>query len=97
MPACQRERRRHLGGSGHRLKGRYDLTPKVNLTGWAMAGGFGASSDFMWDLYAGIGCDFNDRFSAVLGYRGTGVDYENDGFLYDVVQHGPVLGGIFRF
>ena len=51
-----------------------------------MAGGFGASSDFMWDLYAGIGYDFNDRFSAVLGYRGTGVDYENDGFLYDVVR-----------
>ena len=61
-----------------------------------MAGGFGASSDFMWDLYAGIGYDFNDRFSAVLGYRGTGVDYENDGFLYDVAwtsfgRHFPVL------
>ena len=34
---------------------------------------------------------------ASLGYRALGVDYENDGFVYDVVQHGPVLGMVFRF
>src|SRR5688572_26868627 len=73
-------------------KGRFNLTPKLYLTGWAMAGGFGVSSDFMWDALGGVGYEFNQTFSAVLGYRGTGVDFEEDGFVYDVVQHGPIAG-----
>lgn len=78
------------------LKGRLNLTPEVYLTGWAMAGG--GSSDFMWDLWGGVGYQFSDQFSAVLGYRGTGVDYDNgEGFVFDVVQHGPVLGAVYRF
>jgi hypothetical protein len=78
-------------------KGRFDLTSNFYLTGWAMIGGFGVSSDLMWDGLGGLGYQFNDTFSAVLGYRGTGVDYEKDGFEYDVIQHGPVIGGVFRF
>jgi hypothetical protein len=78
------------------LKGRFDLTPQWYLSGWAMAGG--GSSDFMWDLWGGVGYQITDRFSALAGYRGTGVDYSNDeGFVYDVVQHGPVLGAVIRF
>jgi hypothetical protein len=34
--------------------------------------------------------------SLVAGYRGLGVDYENNGFVFDVVQHGPILGAVFR-
>ena len=45
----------------------------------------------------GGGYQFTDSFSAVIGYRAAGVDYENDGFVYDVVQHGPILGAVFRF
>ena len=45
----------------------------------------------------GGGYRFTDSFSVVLGYRAAGVDYENDGFVYDVVQHGPILGAVFRF
>lgn len=79
------------------IKGRFDLTPRIFVNGWAMAGGFGVSSDFDWDLLAAVGYQFNDRFSAALGYRAMGVDYENDGFVYDVVQHGPIAGIVFRF
>ena len=78
-------------------KGRFNVTPRIYLTGWAMAGGFGASSDFMWDLLGGAGYQFNRNISAVLGYRGMGVDYENDGFVFDVIEHGPVIGAVFRF
>jgi hypothetical protein len=78
-------------------KGRFELTEKFYVTGWAMAGGFGVSSDLMWDLFGGAGYQFNDNISAVFGYRGMGVDYENDGFTFDVIQHGPVLGGVIRF
>ena len=45
----------------------------------------------------GAGYQFTDSFSAVIGYRAAGVDYENDGFVYDVVQQGPIIGAVFRF
>ena len=38
-----------------------------------------------------------DPISAVVGYRAAGVDYENDGFVYDTVQQGPIIGAVFRF
>jgi hypothetical protein len=78
-------------------KGRLDLTSRLYLTGWAMVGGFGVSSDLMWDALGGIGYQFSDTFSTVLGYRGAGVDYAKAGFEYDVIQHGPVLGAVIRF
>lgn len=67
------------------------------VTGWAMIGGFGVSADIDWDLFGGVGYEFSDRFSLVAGYRGLGVDYSNDGFVFDVIEHGPILGGVFRF
>ena len=78
------------------LKGRVSITPQFYLTGWGLIGG-GASSDIVWDVMGGVGYQFTESFSAVLGYRAAGVDYENDGFVYDMVQHGPILGAVFRF
>jgi hypothetical protein len=78
-------------------KGRVNFTPEFYLSGWAMIGGFGVSSDFMWDTWAGFGYQFNDSIAAVLGFRATGVDYQDGPFLYDVVQYGPVAGAVFRF
>ena len=40
---------------------------------------------------AAIGYRFSDTVSAVAGYRALGVDYSNDGFLFDVVQQGPTF------
>jgi hypothetical protein len=66
-------------------------------TGWAMIGGFGVSSNIDWDLFGGVGYEVNDRFALVGGYRGVGVDYSDGGFVFDIIQHGPVFGGVFRF
>lgn len=79
------------------IKGRAELGSGFYLTGWGMVGGFGVSSDIMWDVLGGIGYEFSDSFSVVAGYRALGVDYANDGFVYDVVQQGPILGAVFRF
>ena len=76
---------------------RLDLAPNVYATSWAFVGGFGVGSDLMWDLMAGAGYQFNDTFSLFAGYRATSVDYSHDGFVYDVVQKGPVLAGAFQF
>ena len=77
------------------LKGRVNFTPKFYLTGWALGGG--GQSESSWDLMAGVGYDFSDRFSAVLGYRAAGVDYENGPFLFDVTMQGPILGAVIHF
>lgn len=77
------------------LKGRFNMTERAYLTGWALAGAGG--SDLGWDLLGGLGYDFNDRFSAVLGYRAAAVDYQSGSFEYDVTIQGPIAGLAIRF
>lgn len=76
---------------------RLNPLPNVYIASWAMIGGFGVGSDLMWDLMGGAGYDFNDHFSLFAGYRATSVDYSNDGFVYDVVEQGPVAALVFQF
>jgi hypothetical protein len=77
------------------LRGNYFFTPEIYMMGWGLVGGGGADID--WDVGLGLGYKFNDTVSAVAGYRALGVNYENDGFVYNVVQQGPILGVSFRF
>jgi len=74
-----------------------DVTPDFYISAWGMVGGFDIASDQMWDVMAGAGYRFTDSISAFAGYRAVSVDYSDDGFVYDVVQQGPVLAGVFRF
>ena len=78
-------------------KTRIDTGSPLYFTAWGMIGGFGVSSDLAWDVMGGVGYQWSDWFSTVAGYRALGVDYENDGFVYDVVQQGFFLGGVMRF
>ncbi len=80
-----------LGGA----RARVSLTPQVYLTGWGLIGA--GQSDLVWDVMGGVGYSFNDSISAVAGYRALSVDYQDGGFRFDVVQHGPIVGGVFRF
>lgn len=77
------------------VRGRYFLTDKVYLSGWGLIGA--GQADLDWDLAAGVGYEFSDRISAVAGYRALGVDYSHDGFVFNVVQQGPILGMVMRF
>ncbi len=70
---------------------------KFFLSGFLIIGGFGAGSDFIWDINANLGYRWGEIFSTTIGYRYLDVDYEDDGFLYDVAQHGPTLGLSWRF
>lgn len=76
---------------------RVDVLPDVYVAGWAMIGGFGVGSDLMWDLMGGAGYDFTEHVSAFAGYRAASVNYSNDGFVYDVVEQGPVIAAVFKF
>lgn len=79
------------------VKFRSKLGPGWYASGWALAGGFGAASDSVWDVMAGVGYELSDRTSLFAGYRVMDVDYSSGGFVYDVTQKGPVFGGVFRF
>ena len=67
-------------------------------------GGFGIESDFTWSTTAVFGYDF-DLFglpaTVLAGYRAIGWDFAtgsgDDEFVYDMIQHGPILGLSIRF
>lgn len=67
------------------------------FTAWGMIGGAGIGSDLAWDMMGGIGYQWTTGFSTVVGYRALGVDYKSDGFVFDVVEQGAFIGGIFSF
>ena len=77
------------------------LTPigdsKFFVSGAFVIGGFGVGSDFMWDALINFGYQWTKGFSTTIGYRYLDVDYEDDGYLYDVAQDGLILGLSWRF
>ncbi|WP_353643112.1 hypothetical protein [Mesorhizobium sp. WSM2239] len=78
-------------------KARINTNSPWYFTAWGMIGGFGASADLEWDVLGGVGYQWNDRIATVGGYRALGVDYQDDGFVYDIVQHGWFFGAVMRF
>lgn len=80
-----------MGGA----RARFAVTDKLGVTGMALAGGGG--SDFGWDLLGALSYNIGDRFSAKIGYRAVGVDYDRNGFEYDMTIHGPVIGATLHF
>jgi hypothetical protein len=74
---------------------------RVRLQVYTEIGGFGAGSDFAWQIFPTLGFKLTDRFSLEVGYRWLDMDYStgdgNDRFVYDVLTQGPVGGLAFRF
>ena len=67
-------------------------------------GGFGAGSDFTWNLAGLLGYDFHIGSvpaTAIIGAKALYQDFEDgsgpDDFKWDVTQYGPLLGLGFRF
>ncbi|MEI3854919.1 MULTISPECIES: hypothetical protein [unclassified Ensifer] len=77
------------------VRGNYFVTPEFYVTGWGLVGGGGADLD--WDVSLALGYKFTQTISAVAGYRAVGVNYNNDGFVFDVVEQGPIIGVTFHF
>lgn len=77
------------------VRATHHLSEKLYLDGWLLAGAGGAKKD--WDIAALVGYEVNERISAVAGWRALGVDYSHDDFSYDAIQHGPIIGAVFKF
>ncbi|MEY8840926.1 hypothetical protein AB9K41_18020, partial [Cribrihabitans sp. XS_ASV171] len=79
------------------LRGRQAISDRGALVGWAYLGGFGAGSDFTSDLFLGYNHSFTPVTSLTAGWRYLSVDRTDGAFVYDVEQHGPVIGLTFSF
>lgn len=77
------------------VRGKYFFTDNLYFSGWGVVGAGQAKID--WDVAGTFGYQLKDNLSVVAGYRALGVDYSYDGFVYDVVQKGPILGMVFHF
>ncbi len=64
----------------------------------AVGGFFGiGDADEDWSLMALLNYDIKEWIALTGGYRHMSIDYEKDGFVYDIEMSGPVVGLTFRF
>lgn len=83
---------------------RHDFGQNKNVTLEGDVGGFGAGSEFSWQVVGTYGFDVNvlgSTMHSVVGYRALAVDYSETGAHgkngIDYLQHGPVLGAKFNW
>ena len=80
------------------IKGRMPLgDTNLYVAGAATIGGFGVGSDLFYDVNANLGYKWSDSIGTTVGYRLYDLDYENDGFVYDVRQQGWIFGLTWAF
>ena len=60
------------------------------INGYADIGGMGLNSDLTWQFYGGGGYNFNNWLTGYFAYRYLNVQHEDGGFVYDIVQQGPL-------
>ena len=73
------------------------ITANWTLVSYLDIGGFGVGSDFTWQAILGANYEFSKTFAAKFGYRYLGVDYDKNGFIYDMDNSGLYLGLGIRF
>lgn len=80
------------------IKGRTSLgDTKYYAAGGVAIGGFGVGSDMFYDVNANLGYQWSESIGTTVGYRLYDLDYEKDGFVYDVQQQGWIVGLTWAF
>lgn len=77
------------------LRGKAALSEKVFFIGRFDLGGGG--SKFTYQLFGGLGYNFNKKVAFVFGYRDLDVNYDKNNFVFDMSQRGPIMGVGFKF
>ncbi|AOB33013.1 hypothetical protein AKI39_23095 [Bordetella sp. H567] len=77
------------------IRGRYYLTDKWSVLGYADAGTGGTK--YSWQLIAGTDYQFNKSVVGKFGYRILSMKYESDKFLYQGKTAGLYLGVGIKF
>jgi opacity protein-like surface antigen len=79
------------------VRGRAPITQRLSAGAFVDIGGFGAGSQFSWEVYAGLDYAVTDHVSGVAGFRYLSIDYEDGGADLKLDTYGPVLGATLRF
>ncbi len=79
------------------ISGAVDLGNGFGLHGEADIGGFGAAADLDWQVVGALKYQYNQSVALELGYRYLDVNYDRNGFVFDVAMQGPIIGASFRF
>lgn len=79
------------------VRGKTRLTEHIGLAGLATYGGFGVSSDSLYELHGYVTYSFTPKITAELGYRYYSADWSTKRIKYDAALGGPVLGVTFGF
>ncbi len=95
LPAAQASRSRSWVDAVSGLRGKAALGKRFFVTGKADLGAGG--SDFTYQLFGGVGVNLGEHIALIGGYRDLNVDYNKDGFLFDMSLHGPILGFGIKF
>ena len=95
LPAVEVSRSRSWVDGVVGLRGRAALSQRWFVAGKVDLGGGG--SNFTYQLLGGVGFNVSPRFALIGGYRDLNVNYDKDGFLFDMSLHGPVLGLGIKF
>jgi hypothetical protein len=70
----------------------HPLAERWTFVGYADIGGFGVGSDFTWQTLVGMNYEISRAIAGKAGYRYISVDYDKDGFAYDMAYDGLYIG-----
>src|SRR5213080_1260991 len=73
------------------LRGRYNFDKVFYTAVRGEIGGFDVGSDLMWEVEGVVGINLTRCIFTEVGYRALSVDYQNNGFLFDTITHGPQI------
>lgn len=79
------------------VRGKTRLTEHFGLSGLATYGGFGVSSDSLYELHGYVTYDFSRTIIGHAGYRYYSADWSGDRISYDAALGGPLIGLTFAF
>ena len=77
----------------------YNLTDRLYAIAKADIGGFGVSSDLVWNAYGALGCHLtkSGKTTAELGYRYMAIYDISGGCVFDVAMSGLMLNLSVKF
>jgi hypothetical protein len=79
------------------IRGFTEISDNFGLEGFATYGGWGVSSEELYDLWVAASWRFNQTFTASLGYRYFTDKFDGDRLEYEISFSGPLAGFAFHF
>src|SRR5881398_1402844 len=73
------------------LRGRYNFNKTYYTAVRGEIGGFGVGADLMWEVEAVVGVNLTRNIFTEIGYLALGGNFEDNGFRFDTVMHGPQI------